>query len=119
LKRKQFSPYLIFGIISLLLVGALFAYLFLMRKEEMLLSYIVAINSVTFLLYGFDKFASAREMLRVPERMLHGLALFGGSPAALLAQKFFRHKTIKGSFQLVYWAIVILQVSLIWFYMKG
>jgi len=102
-----------------LATGALFAYLFLRQKEEMLFSYIVAINGITFLLYGFDKFASVRKMLRVPERILHGLALLGGSPSALLAQKFFHHKTIKGSFQLVYWAIVILQASLLWFYMKG
>jgi uncharacterized membrane protein YsdA (DUF1294 family) len=66
------------------------------------------------LLYGYDKFISSGDALRVPEYNLHALALLGGSPAGLLAQKFFRHKSIKGSFQLIYWLIVFGQIALIY-----
>jgi len=112
---KQRSPYLIFGLISLLLVTA--TYLYLSQKTHFILAYLIAINIATFLIYGYDKFISSSDKLRVPELILQILALLGGSPSALMAQKFFRHKTIKSSFQLVYWGIVLMQVGiLMWIY---
>ncbi len=112
---KQRSPYLIFGTISSLFVAV--ASLYLSQKVHFLLAYLVSINIATFLLYGYDKFISSSDKLRVPELNLQTLALLGGSPLALVAQKFFRHKTIKSSFQLVYWGIVFIQVGvLIWIY---
>jgi len=111
--KKQYSPYLIFGVISFVFILLLFAYL--SQQIHLLIAYLLSINLTTFLLYGYDKLISSGEYLRVPELNLQALSLLGGSPAALLAQKFFRHKTIKESFQLVYWVIVILQIGfLIW-----
>lgn len=110
---KQQSPYFIFGLLSALITVAIFAYLFTYETINPIVSYLIAINSTTFLLYGYDKFISSGEKLRVPEWNLHALALLGGSPAGLMAQKFFRHKTIKGSFQLVYWVIVLVQVGVL------
>ena len=109
--KKQYSPYLIFGLISLFLLLAIFAYA--SQQIPILISYLIAINITTFTLYGYDKFISSGESLRVPELNLQTLALLGGSPAALLAQKFFRHKTIKSSFQVIYWLIVLGQIGLI------
>jgi uncharacterized membrane protein YsdA (DUF1294 family) len=43
---------------------------------------------------------------------LHTLSAIGGSPAALLAMWLFRHKTIKASFRILFWAIVVLQLCL-------
>ncbi len=112
---KQRSPYLIFGILSFLFVAVVSAYL--SQKTDFLLAYLIAINIATFLLYGYDKLISSGDKLRVPELNLQVLALLGGSPSALIAQKFFRHKTIKSSFQLVYWGIVLIQVGvLVWVY---
>jgi len=113
---KQRSPYLIFGVVSSLITLAIFAYA--TQQLQPLLAYLVAINISTFLLYGYDKFISRTEMLRVPELNLQVLALIGGSPAALLAQRFFRHKTIKESFQIIYWIIVAIQFGLLIFMMK-
>ena len=112
---KQQSPYLIFGILSFLFVAVVSVYL--SQKTDFLLAYLIAINIATFLLYGYDKLISSGDRLRVPELNLQALALLGGSPLALVAQKFFRHKTIKSSFQLVYWVIVLIQVGvLVWVY---
>jgi len=111
---KQYSPYLIFGVVSLLTTFAIFALLY--QKVQPILAYFIAINITTFLLYGYDKFISSGEKLRVPENNLHILALLGGSPAGLSAQKFFRHKTIKGSFQLIYWLIVVAQIALLYWF---
>ena len=73
-------------------------------------SYLAAINASTFLLYGYDKAASRRRLSRVPERTLHLFAFAGGTPAAWLGQRAFRHKTIKGKFRVLFWCIVVLQV---------
>ncbi len=110
---KQRSPYVIFGLVSLVITSGLFAFFYFYQHLNPLLSYLIAINISTFVLYGYDKLISAGEALRVPEWNLHSLAILGGSPAGLSAQKFFHHKTIKGSFQLVYWIIVALQVCLL------
>lgn len=110
---KQQSPYVIFGLISAFITMAIFSYLYVHEPIHPILSYLIAINITTFLLYGYDKFISSGKQLRIPEWNLHALALLGGSPAGLMAQKFFRHKTVKESFQLLYWLIVLVQVGLI------
>ena len=74
------------------------------------LAYLMLINLVTFAVYGYDKRAARKRNRRVPEATLHLLALLGGSPAALAGQQLFRHKTVKRSFQLKFWTIVIVQV---------
>lgn len=48
---------------------------------------------MTFLFYGFDKNRAIKNKNRVPEIVLHILALIGGTHGAFLGQKVFRHKT--------------------------
>jgi uncharacterized membrane protein YsdA (DUF1294 family) len=73
--------------------------------------YLAAINAATFFTYAYDKRAARKRKRRIRERTLHLLALLGGSPAALVAQQLFRHKNAKRSFQLIFWGLVLLQVS--------
>jgi uncharacterized membrane protein YsdA (DUF1294 family) len=61
----------------------------------------------TMVVYGVDKRRANLEGQRIPERTLHILSLLGGWPGAILGQKFFRHKTVKKSFRLVFWLTVI------------
>lgn len=75
------------------------------------LGYLAGVNVATMALYGYDKAVAGGKRTRVPERVLHLLALAGGSPAALLSQSLFRHKTVKTSFQRVFWLIVALQAA--------
>lgn len=77
-----------------------------------LAAWLVAVNPVAFGYYGFDKLQARRGGRRVPERVLFGLALVGGSLGAYAGMELFRHKTIKGSFRLVFWLIVALQLGL-------
>jgi len=44
---------------------------------------------------------------RLCEGRLHLLELLGGWPGALLAQRRLRHKCSKGSYQFVFWLIVL------------
>jgi uncharacterized membrane protein YsdA (DUF1294 family) len=75
--------------------------------------YLLSVNLVTAGYYGFDKSRARRQGRRVPEVVLHGLAVAGGTPGAWLGMRLFRHKTIKGEFRLVFWFIAILQAGLI------
>ena len=74
--------------------------------------WLVSVNVVTFACYGFDKVRARGTDGRVPELVLHGLSAVGGSPGAYLAMRLFRHKTVKGSFRILFWCIVVLQLSL-------
>lgn len=113
---KYRSPYFSFGIISFIITLAIFA--FSSPYLQGVMAYLLSINLTTFLFYGYDKFISKGEQLRIPELNLQLLALLGGSPAALLAQKFFKHKTVKSSFQIIYWGIVMGQIGVI-LWLKG
>jgi uncharacterized membrane protein YsdA (DUF1294 family) len=72
-------------------------------------AYIFAVNITTIVIFLFDKIIASTSMLRVPEVLLHVLAISGGSPASFAAQNIFRHKTLKSSFQRNFWLIVAIQ----------
>jgi uncharacterized membrane protein YsdA (DUF1294 family) len=89
---------------------------------HVLIGALVGINLATIAIYGYDKAIAGGKRRRVPENVLHLLAIAGGSPGALLAQGLFRHKTVKASFRRVYWLIVALQLTAIgaavWFRLR-
>lgn len=77
-------------------------------------------SAVAFLAYARDKSAARSGRWRVQERTLHVLALVGGWPGAVAAQRFLRHKSKKPSFQVVFWATVVLNsAALGWFISLG
>ena len=76
-----------------------------------LVHWLFAVNVVTFAYYGIDKWLAKKPWFRVPELVLHMLSAVGGSPAALLAMWAFRHKTIKPSFRILFYGIVLVQIS--------
>jgi len=68
---------------------------------------VYAIMSVVlFAAYGADKAAAQRGESRTSEKALHLMAAAGGWPGALVAQRVFRHKTMKRSFRRVFWLTV-------------
>lgn len=80
-----------------------------MPITTLLLVYAIA-SVITFLAYAQDKHAAQHNRWRTKENTLHSLALVGGWPGALLAQKLLRHKSSKASFQRVFWATVVVNV---------
>ena len=80
----------------------------------------LAIASViTFLGYGVDKTLSRGRGWRVPEVVLHGLALAGGFPGGWAGRSLFRHKTKKGIFVLVLTVSTVIHAGLVfWVYCK-
>ena len=73
----------------------------------------IATNITTFAFYGLDKaFARRRLRTRIPELTLQILALTGGTVGALAGMNMFRHKTVKGSFRVIFFLIVAFQIVL-------
>ncbi len=70
-----------------------------------------AMSLVAFLAYRHDKNAAGSERRRTPESTLHALDLFCGWPGGLLAQQVYRHKTRKGSFQVVFWITMVVNCA--------
>lgn len=68
----------------------------------------LAVSLLTFLAYRSDKRRAEAGEWRIAESTLHLAELAGGWPGAFLAQRTFRHKTSKESYQVVFWIIVLL-----------
>lgn len=95
-------------ILAMLLVLPLVAGLFLPGPDWALPVVMAAASAVACLAYRRDKRSAEAGEWRVPEANLHLLELVGGWPGAFLAQRKFRHKTRKISFQVVFVGIVLL-----------
>ena len=63
-------------------------------------------SCVAFLAYRLDKRRAREGLWRIPESTLHTMEMIGGWPGAFLAQRCYRHKTAKVSFQITFWMIV-------------
>ena len=99
---------LLFAAAFLLFIGAA---VFYGRLPVAILGLYGAASVVAFIAYWSDKSAAKRNQWRTQESTLHLFALLGGWPGALAAQRVFRHKTSKSSFQAAYWITVVLNCT--------
>ena len=81
---------------------------------QILITYLIVINIVTFFYFGIDKIKSQLQHRRISEKMLWILSAIGGSIGALIGMNFFRHKTKKLSFQAGIAVILAGQILLIY-----
>ena len=75
--------------------------------------YLIAINVLAFSLMGQDKSRAKKNRWRIPEKVLFGSAILGGSIGAILGMQAFRHKTKHMSFVLGMPLILVLQLILV------
>jgi uncharacterized membrane protein YsdA (DUF1294 family) len=88
-----------------------------MLPPGILILYLAA-SLATVVAYRVDKSAAQSGRRRIAESTLHVLALIGGWPGALIAQKVFHHKSQKTSFQVAFLATVALNCgALLWFWL--
>jgi uncharacterized membrane protein YsdA (DUF1294 family) len=76
--------------------------------------WLITASAVTFLLFGFDKWRAGRGGRRVSEWTLVLWSAIGGWLGGFLAMRVFRHKTVKGTFQLKFAAALLLFALLLW-----
>ncbi len=114
-KHNPQKYYSIAAIISILLLSGLLYY----WNFNIIYAYLLSISIITFLFYRHDKKRAVNNKGRIPEIVLHLLALIGGTIGALLGQISFKHKTRKFKFRIIFKLIIIVQVIAIYLYYKN
>lgn len=79
---------------------------------KILLVYLVIINAVGLLLMLVDKHKAKKQLWRIPEATLMGVAAIGGSIGSLMGMQLFRHKTKHPKFYIGIPVILGLQILL-------
>jgi uncharacterized membrane protein YsdA (DUF1294 family) len=72
----------------------------MMELRQFVLGYLLLINSVGFLIMGFDKYLAIKQRNRITEKTLLSLCILGGSIGSWISMQLFRHKTRKPLFNL-------------------
>ena len=79
--------------------------------QKAILVYLLAINAVTFIVYGIDKYKAKHDKWRISEATLLLLAVIGGSIGAWCGMNAWHHKTMHKKFKYGVPIIFILQVA--------
>lgn len=83
-----------------------------MTLHSYLVCYLLAINAVTFIVYGIDKYKAKKAKWRISEATLLLLAVLGGSVGAWGGMKVWHHKTMHKKFKYGIPAILLIQIAL-------
>ena len=78
---------------------------------EEIICYLLAVNIVTFLLYGIDKYKAKKNQWRISEATLLTMAAIGGSIGAWAGMRLWHHKTMHKKFKYGIPLIIILQIA--------
>lgn len=116
-KPSRPIPRLAIGVFFLLatVIGTLFGFL----PAAITAGYML-LSGVSYTMYKADKAAAGQGAQRTPESTLHFVDLLGGWPGALVAQQRSRHKTVKASFQSVFWFTVFANLAAVaWLMYSG
>lgn len=84
-----------------------------MTIKLLIACYLVAINVVTFVMYGIDKWKAKHNKWRIPEATLLGLAVVGGSVGAWLGMNVWHHKTMHKKFKYGIPLILMAQIVIV------
>jgi uncharacterized membrane protein YsdA (DUF1294 family) len=108
--KSRANPYLFFGLWSggVAIFCAFMAYAYF--DTTMIEAYALGISVASLIVMGLDKSLASSGSLRVPEKVLYGLAALGGGGGIILGMHLFRHKTRKGVFQCALMLIFLVQV---------
>ena len=74
--------------------------------------YLLAINAVTFIVYGIDKYKAKKGKWRISEATLLTMAAIGGSIGAWAGMPIWHHKTMHKKFKYGIPVIIIMQIAL-------
>ena len=80
---------------------------------EEIICYLLAVNIVTFFLYGIDKYKAKKGKWRISEATLLTMAAIGGSIGAWAGMRLWHHKTMHKKFKYGIPLIIIMQIALV------
>ena len=80
---------------------------------EEIICYLLAVNIVTFFLYGIDKYKAKKGKWRISEATLLTMAAIGGSIGAWAGMRLWHHKTMHKKFKYGIPVIIIMQIALV------
>jgi len=112
-KSSHRSPVKTFSLVGIVLVAIVGAIIYFFTSWSFYWIWLISLSIITFLLYGYDKAQAKIGGTRVPEVVLHGLALLGGFVGGWLGRFAFHHKTRKRSFTIVLTIATVLHLGLI------
>ena len=78
--------------------------------------YLIFMNLIGFGLMGIDKQRARRRDWRIPEKVLFGAALLGGSVGVWAGMYLFHHKTRHWYFVVGMPLILAVQAALVWYF---
>ena len=86
--------------------------------SKLILLYLLIINAAGFVLMLVDKYKAKKNLWRIPEATLLGVAALGGSVGSLIGMYTVRHKTKHLKFTLGVPLILAVQITvLIWLFL--
>lgn len=87
--------------------------LILMNAITLIIIYLTAINLISFIVMGVDKYKARKRAWRIPESTLFVLAIIGGSVGSIAGMHLFHHKTRHWYFLYGMPAILIIQILIV------
>ena len=85
---------------------------------KLFLLYLLTINIISFILFGYDKFLAIKNKRRIPEKELFTVATIGGAFGGLFAILVFNHKISKAFFMWRFMFIFIVNVVGVYFLLR-
>ena len=79
----------------------------------MVIPYYILINIVSFAMYGADKYFAKKDMWRISEKALLGVAAIGGAFGAFAGMETFRHKTKHAKFKILVPVLMVIHLALL------
>lgn len=79
------------------------------------LYYLLVVNTLTFLLYGIDKYKAKKARWRISEATLLMMAVIGGCIGAWAGMRLWHHKTMHKKFKYGIPLIILLQIALVFY----
>lgn len=85
----------------------------------MIIPYYIVINIAAFLMYGADKYFAKKDMWRISEKALLGVAAIGGAFGAFAGMETFRHKTKHAKFTVTVPVLMAAHLGILVYLFKG
>ena len=105
------NPYVFYGAIAFFPSIILTWFIHSAKGWDLLFTWLLVHNVVTFFIYGYDKLIAPSGIMRVPDSILLLEVLMGAFIGAPLAREVFRHKTQKLPFRHRFWVVEIISIA--------